>query len=100
MVQAVENLTQISGTITARKPHPSLSDYDVVTVRLAQAEAVPGKANLLAARAGGDVDVAVRRDLLGDAAVRSQLRCRAKFTPDGAMCEPHPASGDFAVDPP
>jgi len=97
MVQAVENLTQLSGRILARKPHPTLGDYDVVTLQVDGVAAVEGKANLLAARAGGPVEVTVRRALLGSAGKDARLRCRAKMTPDGAMCETHPEPGDFEV---
>src|SRR5262245_40966237 len=97
MVQAIENLTRISGRILARRPHPSLSDYEIATLKLERADPVPGKANLLAPLVGTDIDVAIPRVLLGNASPGAQLRCRAKRTPDGAMCEPHPDPGDFEV---
>src|SRR4029453_1750027 len=53
IVQAIENLTLLSGTVLARKPHPKLPDYDVVTLQVDGAEPVEGKANLLRERAGG-----------------------------------------------
>lgn len=81
----------------ARKPHPRLPDYDVLTVQVDRAEAVEGKANLLAARSGGPVEVSVRRALLGAMPADARLRCRAKLTPDGAMCEPHPDAGEFEI---
>jgi len=93
----VENLTQISGRIIALRPHPILDGYDVATVKLERADAVPGKADLLGSLVGNDVDVTIRRALLASASPGAQLRCRAKRTPDGAMCEPHPDSGDFEV---
>ncbi len=97
MVQAIENLTQISGTVLARKSHPRLSDYDVVTLQVDRAEPVEGKANLLATRVGSSIELTVRRALLGTAQANSQLRCRGKLTPDGAMCEPHPEPDDFGI---
>ena len=99
MVQAVENLTLIDGRIVGRTPHPSLPDYDIVTVDLERTEEVPGKANMLESMRGKPVGVAVRRALLADAAAGMRLRCRAKRTLDGAMCETDPAQGDFAVEP-
>jgi hypothetical protein len=58
---------------------------------------VEGKADLLSTHIGAHVDVAVRRALLKDAQSGAELRCRAKFTPGGAMCEPHPTQGAFSV---
>lgn len=69
----------------------------MVTLALDRAEAVPGKANLLQPLLGSTVEVAVRRALLGDAGPGARLRCRAKRTPDGAMCEPHPEPSDFEI---
>ncbi|HUL11558.1 MAG TPA: hypothetical protein VLU73_05245 [Methylococcaceae bacterium] len=100
MVQAIENLTRISGKVLSRKPHPRLADYDVITLQVERAEPVEGKANLLANRVGGPIELTVRRALLGTARADSQLRCRAKLTPDGAMCEPHPEPDDFRIVPP
>jgi hypothetical protein len=97
MVQVIENLTHISGRIVARRPHPSLADYDVVRLRIEHAQPVAGKADLLSSHAGTEMDVAVRRDLLGNAPAGAVLRCRAKRIPDGAMCEPHPEDADFSV---
>jgi hypothetical protein len=97
VVQMVENQTVISGTVVARKPHATLGDYDVVTVRLEGAEPVPGKADLLGAQMGKTLEVSVRRALLGNAGPGTHLRCKAKRTLDGAMCEPHPASGDLEI---
>jgi hypothetical protein len=97
MVQMVENLTRISGTVIARRPHDTLNDYDIVTVQLDGAEPVPGKADLLSSHLGSTIDVSVRRALLSNAAPGMHLRCRAKRTPDGAMCEPHPDASEMEV---
>jgi len=96
-MQAIENLTRIAGKILERVPHKTLADYDVVKVRLEEAAAVPEKANLLQSMIGNVVEVAARRDLLKNAGPGMKLRCRAKRTPDGAMCEKDPAPGDFEV---
>ena len=97
MIQSIENLTCIEGIVRACRPHPTLPDYDVVTLGVEHAEDVAGKANLLAHATGRDVDVSVRRALLASGGPGARLRCRVKHTPDGAMCEPHPAPGDFLV---
>ncbi len=69
----------------------------MVDLELEQVEAVAGKANLLESQRGATIQVSVRRDLLGEAVPGTRLRCRAKRTPDGAMCEAHPAQEDFAI---
>ena len=100
-MQVVENLTELTGGIQGRRPHPSLDGFDVVTLRAEQARAVPGYADLLSARVPGELEVLVRRELLGDAAAGTVLRCRAALTSRAeVMAEPHPAPGDFQVLPP
>lgn len=95
MVQGIDNLTLIRGTITSRAPHPRLADYETVSLAVDSVEAIEGRADLLSVFLGKRLELAVRSDLLGDAGVGAMLRCRAKRTPDGAMCEPHPDPGDF-----
>jgi hypothetical protein len=97
VVQAIENLSAITGRVVSRRQHSQLEGYDVVRLELERAEAVPGKANLLESQQGATIDVAVRRDLLGNAAPGARLRCRAKRTPDGAICEARPSPTDFAI---
>ena len=99
MVQGIENLTTIGGTITQRRAHPSLADYDSVTMSLECTEAVEGKADLLGTLARDTIEVAVPRALLGDAQPGDRLRCRAKQTPQGAMCEKQPPPGTFSLTP-
>jgi hypothetical protein len=94
----MENLTQISGRITGRRQHPTLDDYEVVTIELDRADAVPGKADLLGQFRGTTLDVSVRKALLGDANLGARLQCRAKRTFDGAMCEKDPRPGDFSIE--
>jgi len=96
-VQAIENLTQIAGKILERSPHKTLADYDLVKVQLEEANPVPEKANMLESMVGNIVEVAARRDLLKNAGAGMRLRCRAKRTPDGALCEKNPAPGDFEI---
>jgi hypothetical protein len=100
-MQVVENLTELTGRILARQPHPSLDGFDVVTMRVEEARPVPGYRDLLSARVPGDLDVVVRRELLGDAGAGALLRCRAALTSQAeVMAQPHPAAEDFSLLPP
>lgn len=100
-MQAIENLTRLSGQILRRVPHPSRNGYDLLTVQVDEASAVQGKADLLSHHCGATLNVAVRRELLqgapGIAGVHVDLR--AKMTPDGALAEPHPEPGNFTITP-
>jgi hypothetical protein len=100
VVSAAENLTRVVGTVRERAPHPHLDGWDVVTLDVDHAEGVPGKADLVSARARGPFAVAVRRELLGDAGAGSRVSARVRWTPQGAMAEPHPDEGAFSVRPP
>src|SRR5512143_2610148 len=100
MVQSIDNLTIMIGTILSLASHPTLSGYGMVTLRLEEAQPVEGKADLISNQVGNPMPVAVRRDLLSGAKPGMRLRCRAKRTPDGAMCEKHPEDGQFAILPP
>ena len=97
MVQAIDNLTTLTGQVRARARHPTLEAYDTVTLFVERAEPVPGRADLLQSEVGKEIPVAVRRELLGDSGPGARLRCRANRTPNGVMCEPHPAPADFAL---
>jgi hypothetical protein len=108
VVSAAPNLTQVTGTIIARRPHPTLADRDVVVLAVDGTQEVPDMRDLVGpavARAEirddgrPEVEVAVRRELLGDAAPGWRLTCRVRFTPNGLMAEPHPVDGAFAVEP-
>lgn len=98
MVSAAENLTALTGHITARSPHPSLKDWDVVSLTVDRTVPIAGKADLLSQSATGAMDVAVRRALLGGASIGDRLSARVSLTPSGPMAEPHPSEGDFAVE--
>lgn len=99
-MQVVENLTELTGRLLDRRPHPSLDGFEVVTLRAEQARAVPGFADLLSARVPGELEVLVRRELLGDAVAGAVLSCRAALTTRGeVMAQPHPAPGDFSLRP-
>jgi hypothetical protein len=97
LVQVVDNLTDLTGVVLARSPHPTLPGWDVVRLSVERATPVTGKADLLSRHVGSELDVAVRRELLGTAGPSSRLSCRSKFTFDGALCEPHPAPGAFRI---
>lgn len=99
MVQAIENQAAIKGTILAIRPHESLQGYAVVTLSLLQVETLPGKVNLLAQPPGTTLAVTVRSQLLEGASKGWILRCLAKLTPAGAMCEKEPQPGDFTLQP-
>jgi len=98
-MQMIENLTRITGKIVSRAPHPTLADFDVVKLYLKRAEPVEGRADLLSVYTNQEIRVVVRRTLLGEVPIGAELRCRAKRIPEGAMCEPHPESGNFSVNP-
>ncbi len=111
MVSPPPNLTQVSGSILARRPHPTLPDWDVVSLAVDSSSPVPGLRDIAGPRllrtpsvAGPpaespQVDVAVRRDLLDSAGPGWHLTCRVKVTPGGLMAEPHPP-GAVALEPP
>ena len=98
MVQGIENLTQLVGTIVSRQPHPQLGEYDIVTLDIERTEPVEGKTNLLGEQSGSRIDVTTRRLLLGEAATGVRIHFRAKRTLNGVMCEPHPEPDDFRVE--
>jgi hypothetical protein len=108
VVSAAPNLTRVTGTVLARRPHPTLADRDVVVLAVDDTQDVPGLRDLVGpAVARGEpgedgrrrVEVAVRRELLGAAAPGWRLTCRVRFTPNGLMAEPHPDADAFAVHP-
>jgi hypothetical protein len=98
-MQAIENLTRLQGAIVRRVPHPWRAGYELVTLHVSATQAVQGKADLLSRHCGSNLDVAVRGELLRnvEAPNGAQLDLRAKMTPDGALAEPHPEPGNFAV---
>lgn len=100
MVQAIDNLTTIVGSILSLSDHPTLAGYEIVMLWLEEVRPIEGKADLITGRITDPVSLAVPRELLGNAQPGWRLRCRAKRTPDGAMCEPHPAPGEFSLLPP
>jgi hypothetical protein len=112
VVSPPPNLTLVSGTVLARRPHETLSDWDLVSLSVDATSPVPGMRDLVgpsilrtASRHDGpgdvraEVAIAVRRELLGAVEPGWHLSCRVKFTPNGPIAEPHPAGRDFTVRP-
>jgi len=98
MSQVRENLTALTGTIEARRPHPALPGHVEVRLRVEGSAPVEGKADLLAPSAGDVLDVAVPARLLGEAGVGVTVRLRAgRGTAGWILAEPHPGPGDFGV---
>jgi len=88
MVQAIENLTTIIGTILSLASHPTLPGYTMLILRLEETRPVEGKADLISNQLGNKIRVAVRNELLSDTRPGARMRCRAKRTPDG-QCASH-----------
>jgi hypothetical protein len=108
VVSAAPNLTQVTGTLVARSPHPTLADRDAVVLAVDDTQEIPGLRDLVGpavARAQlrddgrREVEIAVPRELLGDARPGWRLTCRVRFTPNGLMAEPYPTDDTFAVRP-
>jgi hypothetical protein len=104
------NLTVVSGRVLARRPHDRLPDWDAVTLAVESTAPVAGLRDLIGPNLGGpnlggpdliapELVIAVRRELLGEAASGWHLTLRVKHTPNGPMAEQHPASGDLVVTP-
>jgi hypothetical protein len=107
VVSAAPNLTRIAGTVLARRPHPTLSGWDLVTLAVEATSPVEGSRDLVGPRlaespggAPAELEVAVRRELLGDAVPGWHVTARVKVTPDGPMARPHPGDGEFGVEAP
>lgn len=100
MVQAVENLTTLTTHLVEAGPHPRLAGWDRAVVDVLDAAPVPGRADLLSQRVGQRVELAVRHDLLGDAAPGAVIRLRARLSFGEIVAETDPAPGDFAVEQP
>lgn len=98
MVSVRENLTELEGEVTGRRPDPRRPDYETVVLKVSGAAPVEGKPDLVRASAGDEVPIAVRRGLLEDVAVGSRLRLRAARTSSGdIMAEPHPAREQLRI---
>jgi hypothetical protein len=96
VVSPVEHLTRLAGTVLARWPHERLPDRDVVLLDVDSAEVVLGP-DLLSQRIGQEVEVTVRRELLGAAGPGARLSVRAHLTPVGVVAESHPPPGELLI---
>ena len=99
MVSAAPNLTRLTGTAAARAAHPSQAEWDLVTLAVEDAQPVDGYANLLGGRTGEEVDVAVRRALLGEVGPGWRVTLRARLTTGGVVGEGWPEEGNFVAEP-
>jgi hypothetical protein len=111
VVSPPPNLTVVSGRVLGRRPHDTLPDWDAVTLAVDSTAPVPGLRDLVGpnlartpAAPGAESEppelvIAVRRDLLGDAAPGWHVTVRVKHTPNGPMAEQRPASGDLVITP-
>jgi hypothetical protein len=64
MSSVVENQTELTGRVLARRPHPSVDHWDQLRVDVAAADPVDPLPNLLARTVGQQVTIAVNRDEL------------------------------------
>ncbi|MFI6289143.1 hypothetical protein ACIBCM_31100 [Streptomyces sp. NPDC051018] len=99
VVAPVENLTALRVRVLAVGPHPRLAGWDLASVDVLSAAPVAGRADLLSERAGGRVELAVRRELLSGAGGGSVLALRARLWMGEIMAEPHPLPQDFTIEP-
>jgi hypothetical protein len=108
VVSAAPNLTRVTGTVLARRPHETLPERDAVLLAVDETQRVDNLRDLVGqvlarARPRDDgrreLEVVVRRQLLGEAGPGWRLTCRVRFTPNGLLAEPHPAPAAFALEP-
>lgn len=90
MVQIIENWTDLTGVITGIAPCAAHDGFVNITISVERADAVGAFANLLAARAGGPVDVRVRAADAPRFAVHTKVTIRARLAPGNAIFA-HPA---------
>ena len=71
MVQVIENRAELVGRVTAVAPHPTLAEYDVVTVTADSVGDVAGYPNLVRPRAAKPIAVTVPRACVAALALSS-----------------------------
>jgi hypothetical protein len=64
VVSAAPNRTALVARVEARRPHPSVGRWDVLSVRVESSAPVEGYRDMVAAEAGRRLEVAVDRDRL------------------------------------
>ena len=99
MVAPAPNLTALTGRLLHRRRSARFPDWDDVDLAVVDAVPVAGLASRVRAAAGDTVTVAVRPELLSNAAPGAVVRLRAALTPLGLRAEPHPPDGCFEVTP-
>lgn len=99
MVQVIENLARLTGHILSCSSHPRIANFDLIEMKLDSNQEVEGLPNLIANVQGDVLEISVRRGLLGSNPLGATISCRAKVTPNGVMCEPHPAADNFSISP-
>lgn len=100
MVQAIENLTNLTTRLITAGPHPRLPGWDQATVEVLDAQPVAGYADLLSRRLGGRLQLAVPSPLMAGLAPGTSIRLRARLVAGEAMAEKQPLPGDFVTQPP
>src|SRR4051794_38290605 len=95
MVQAMENLITLIGTILSLASPPTLSGDITLALRLEETRPVEGKEDLIPNQLGKKIRVAGRNELLSNTRPGARMGCRPNRPPDGQMCEPHPKEGGF-----
>lgn len=111
MVQAIENLANITGTVLAVEEHPRLNGWSMLTLQLETVQPLKGSPEIWNGLTGKAQKVAIRNGLLeaagrqsamakphGRVLVNAKLKCPAQLTLDGIMCKPHPEEGTFTLD--
>lgn len=97
MVAPAPNLTALRGRLLSRRPSARFPGWEDVDLTVEEAAPVDGLPSRVPASGGDTVTVAVRPELLADAAPGALLRLRAALTPLGLRAEPYPPAGCFEV---
>lgn len=83
MVQVVENWSDLTVTVLDIAPHPELTEFSAVRVKVQSVAAVPGFANLLASAAGTTLTVNVDAPGAKDLAVGAAANLRVRLAKPG-----------------
>ena len=95
MVRAIENWTELAGTVREVKPRPGVPQMSDVVLAVERADDVEGYPNRLADAPGGEVTVGIETEKLGAAVPGAKVRCRAQRTgPRSVIAHPRGFSPD------